>query len=37
MAEPVMQSAANSGREAARSAAPEGLALPVTSLKDAPQ
>jgi conjugal transfer pilus assembly protein TraV len=37
MAEPVIQSAANSGREAARAAAPEGLALPLASLKDAPQ
>lgn len=37
MALPIMQSAADSGREAARAAAPEGLALPLTALKDAPR
>jgi hypothetical protein len=37
MAMPIMQSAASSGREAARAAAPEGLGLPMASLKDAPQ
>jgi hypothetical protein len=37
MATPIIESAANSDREAARAAASEGLGLPLASLKDAPQ